>query len=115
VLLDRGEFLKPRGLSLGISERVSALSSALFAVALFAAVALQSATFAIVAAIALAAFILANAGLFNRLRKLRGFPFSTLAVPLHIVYNITAVSALLWTLVTHRVTPIERAHYRRRQ
>ena len=115
VLLDRGEFLEPRGLSLGISERVSALTSALFAVALLAAIALQSASFAIVATIALAAFVIANARLFMRLLKLRGFLFAAAAVPLHIVYNITAVSALSWTLVTHRVTPIEREHYRRRQ
>ena len=115
VLLDRGEFLKPRGLSLGISERVSALGSALFAVALLAAVTLQSAPFAIAAAIALAAFVIANARLFTRLLQLRGFLFAAAAVALHIIYNITAVFALLWTLVTHRVTPIERAHYRRRQ
>ena len=115
VLLDRGEFLEPRGLSLGISERVSALSSALFAAALLAAVALQSVPLASVSAVALAVFIVANAGLFKRLLKLRGFLFAGAAVPLHVIYSITAVSALLWALVTYRLTPSGRAHYRRRQ
>jgi glycosyltransferase involved in cell wall biosynthesis len=102
VLLDRGEFLKPRGLSLGISERVSVLSSALIAVGIIAAAALQSKSLAIATATLLAMFIIANAGFFKRLLELRGLAFAVAAIPLHIVYNVTAGSALLWALATYR-------------
>jgi glycosyltransferase involved in cell wall biosynthesis len=115
VLLDRGEFLKPRGLSLGVSERVSAVSAALVVFGLLTSLVLRSAPLAIVTLLALGAFIIANAGFFRRLMELRGFAFAVAAVLLHIVYNVTAVAALIWALVTNRVSPSERERYKRRQ
>ena len=115
VLLDRGEFLAPRGLSLGISERVSALASTLFALALIAAVILKSELFAIATLAVLGAFIVANASFFKRLIQLRGAAFALAAIPLHLLYSVTAVTALVWALVSYPVTRIARARYTRRR
>jgi glycosyltransferase involved in cell wall biosynthesis len=115
VLLDRREFLAPRGLSLSVWERVSALTSVSFALSVIAAVIRDSPTLAILAVAALALFIIGNAGLLRRLARIRGVAFALAAVPLHLVYNVTAVAALVWTLVSYPLSPSERVRYTRPQ
>lgn len=101
VLLERGWFLNPKGLSLGASERLSAMTAVAFALFAAGAIAARSSALLLAAAIALLIFAAVNRALFSRMAHLRGPLFATAAIPLHLIYNLTAVAALLWALLSH--------------
>ncbi|HEX6575377.1 MAG TPA: glycosyltransferase [Gemmatimonadaceae bacterium] len=111
VLLERGEVLKPHGLSLGGTEKLSAIAAAMFALMLVLAIVTRSTGITVSASAALFAFIAANATLFAQLNRLRGFGFALACVPLHLIYTLTAVSALSWGIVTHPFNRSARERY----
>lgn len=109
LLVKRGMLLSPRGLSLGPGERSSAVLS--FAAALTAMTALlfSSLNIAVVAALLFLMFAATNQELFMWFAKKRGWLFAAAAIPLHFLYNVNAVTAMIagaaGALLTRRSEP----------
>ena len=99
LLIARKMLLSPRGLSLGGSERASALLAVLCLVLLVAAVGTWSAPIFLLSAIAAAAFVLASWKFLSFIDRMRGHAAAFAAVPLHLIYNIVAVSAFAWGII----------------
>ena len=106
---------KPSGLSLGVAERVSALAVTIFVVLLAVALIQRSVFAAIVAISWLFVFVGANQQLFAKLSRLRGKAFLMAAIPLHLIYNLVAVCALIWGTVTHPFIRSARERYKPRR
>ena len=102
LLLDRGMLDAPRGLSLGMAERFSAFAAVLFTLLSGVALIRRSVPLAIIAVSWLFAFVGVNQELFRTLSRLRGRGFMLAAIPLHLIYSLVAVAALLWGTLTHR-------------
>jgi glycosyltransferase involved in cell wall biosynthesis len=115
LLLDRGMLNAPRGLSLGPADRVSAFTAVIFALLLVVALVELSVALWIMAAGWLLAFVGANQQLFKSFSRLRGRRFLIAAIPLHLIYSLVAVSALLWGIVTHPFSRGAQARYIPRQ
>jgi len=112
LLLDRGMLAAPRGLSLGASARTSALAATIFAVLGGIAALETSVPLALVAAGWFMLFVAANRGLFASLASMRGASFLIAAIPLHLVYCLTAIVALIWGIITYPFTRSARASYK---
>jgi glycosyltransferase involved in cell wall biosynthesis len=113
LLHERGWLLSPRGLSLGASERAGAFLACATVLAAVAALACQSSAIGMIGLALFAAFAAVNHRLFGWLARIRGVPFSFASVPLHIVYNVVAVSALLWGATLAALSPSGPARYTR--
>ena len=101
----------PRGLSLGVAERVSAVVVVIFVI-LLAVMLIQRSGFAAIVAISwLFVFVGANQQLFAKLSRLRGKAFLMAAIPLHLIYNFVAVCALIWGAITHPFIRTARERY----
>ena len=112
LLFDRGMLGAPRGLSLGLAERLSALAAVMCVLFALVAAFLTSRELAIIAASWLLMFVTANGELFARLAKIRGASFLFAAVPLHLLYSVTAIAALVWGTITYPFTRSARASYK---
>ena len=112
LLLDRKMLNAPRGLSLGASERLSALATGLFVLSLAISLFEVSVIFAMLAFTALIVFVSVNGELFATLARARGAAFLLAAIPLHLVHNLTAVSALVWATITHPFIRSARESYK---
>ena len=95
LLVERGMLLSPRGLSLGLSERLSAGAAVLSVLSFAAAAMTNSASLAYVAFTALSAFVLANLPLLKFLASTNGAVFAIASIPLHLAYSLTATSAFV--------------------
>jgi glycosyltransferase involved in cell wall biosynthesis len=116
LLVERDMLLTPRGLSLGASERASAVVSFTAAIAALAAVLVGSPYVAIAGALLFALFVTANIDLFSWFAARRGRAFAIAAVPLHFLYSVNAVAALLTGTVAAFLNRRNgRGRYRRRQ
>ena len=104
LLLERGMLLRPRGLSLGASERLSLLLAGAAVVVGIAAAPSRSIPLAVTAAVALATFVIVNRDLLRWLNRERGIAFALSAIPLHLLYNLVALSAVAWGTVLHLVS-----------
>ncbi len=104
LLLERKMLLSPRGLSLGASERLSLLLAVAAVVVGIAAAPSRSITVAATAAVALATFVIVNRDLLGWLNRERGIGFAISAIPLHLLYNLVALSAVGWGTVLHLVS-----------
>ena len=113
LLYERGWLLSPRGLSLGATERAGAVLACATVVAAIGAVLCRSSAIGMVALALFAAFAAVNHRLFGWLSRIRGLLFSFASVPLHIVYNVVAVSALVWGAALAALSPSAQARYTR--
>ena len=111
LLLDRGMFNAPRGLSLGMSERLSALAALIFVILVGAALIQLSLLLTIIAVSWLVVFVGANQNFFGMLARVRGVKCLIAAIPLHLIYSLVAMSALLWGAVTHPFNRSAQARY----
>lgn len=96
LLVERGSLLSPRGLSLGANERAGALLACATLIAALGAAVWRSTPLLLLVAALLTLFVLANSRLFSWLSRIRGSWFAARVVPLHLIYNVVAVLALLW-------------------
>lgn len=96
LLARRGMITSPRGLSLGKAERLSAVTALAVVTALLIAGFSGSSAWTVVAVAGIAGFLLASHELLGWLARVRGIGFALKAVPLHLIYNLVAVSALFW-------------------
>ena len=115
LLLDRRMLTAPRGLSLGISERLSSVAAVIFAVNLIAAPLRADALLVIIAACWLGVFVTANHELFALLARRRGAAFLFAAIPLHLIYSLVAFGALIWGTLTHPFSRTSQARYKPRR
>lgn len=103
LLVERGMLLSPRGLSLGATERVSAVA----AVAVVAGALVALACGWIAAAVAsvgfLVLFVTLNRDHFGWLKRQRGLRFAILSVPLHLAYSVNAIVALVTGVISARI------------
>ena len=112
LLVRRNMLLSPRGLSLGASERASALLAAASVGAFAVATCFASQAVLMFAVLMLSLFVLANMSLFSWLAAKRGASFALLAVPLHLAYSVNAVVSLLTGAVAATVShPSGQARY----
>jgi glycosyltransferase involved in cell wall biosynthesis len=95
LLARRNMLLRPRGLSLGASERANAVFAAVTVVLLAATLATQSRNVAALALVAFGLFIAANLGLIRWYIEKRGILFALLSIPLHLAYSVNAVASLV--------------------
>jgi glycosyltransferase involved in cell wall biosynthesis len=114
LLLDRKETSHPRGLSLGTSERLSAISAVLFVAFTIAAVVIRTPILAVISLLSLLLFIGANARFLRLLARVKGVLFLAAALPLQLIYSVTAVAAFAWGVVSHPFIPA-RERYTHRQ
>jgi hypothetical protein len=116
LLIGRKMLLSPRGLSLGAAERGGALFAALLAVLLVAAIVTRSAAVLLLASAALAGFFLTSWSFLRFIGRTRGLPAAVAAVPLHILYNVVAVSAFACGIIERLfVSRTAQERYTRRQ
>ena len=113
LLYERGWLLSPRGLSLGASERAGAFFAVATVAAFLTAAVTQSGCAAVIGAALLAAFAAVNHRLFGWLARIRGVAFAAASVPLHIVYNVVAVSSLAWGAMLGALSPSAPSRYTR--
>jgi hypothetical protein len=111
LLHERGWLLSPRGLSLGASERAGAFLAVTTVVALLVAGVTRSGCAGLAGTASLAAFAAVNHRLFGWLARIRGVAFAAAAVPLHIVYNVVAVSSLAWGAMLGALSPSAPSRY----
>ena len=116
LLVRRNMLLSPRGLSLGASERVSALlATGALATGVLAALT-TSKTVAMLGVLLLSLFVLANMPLLSWLSAKRGVSFAVLAIPLHLAYSVNAVTSLVAGAIAATVSRrSEQERYTRRQ
>jgi hypothetical protein len=115
LLLDRGEFFRPRGLSLGKRESIGVFSAPVWlASTVVGALTGRLAPF-VLAAVALAIFLASSSRLIAWLAHIKGNAFAIAAVPLHLIYNIVAFFALAWGVAASPFSRSGRARYIRRQ
>ncbi|HEX2190633.1 MAG TPA: glycosyltransferase family 2 protein [Longimicrobiaceae bacterium] len=101
MLLQEGAVSEFEALNLRPRERLSALLAILTVVALVAAGELLSLTSLAVAGLAAAGIVALNHGFYGYLLRLRGPGFLLAAVPLHLLYYLTAAVAAGVGYVTH--------------
>jgi hypothetical protein len=105
LLAARRMLTSPRGLSLGSSERLSAISAIASIASLVMAVLFGSVAWSIVLGISIAGFLAANRAFFGWLARANGARFAFASVPLHLLYSLVAVSALVWGTITYLANP----------
>ena len=115
LLLDRGEFLHPRGLSLGKRESLGVFSAPVWLASTIAGILTWNLAWLIVAVAALIVFLVSSSRFLGWLVRVKGLPFALAAIPLHIVYNVVAFSALIWGVVTSPFSRYGQARYTPRQ
>jgi GT2 family glycosyltransferase len=116
LLVERKMLLSPRGLSLGVSQRAGAITATMFAALTLAALIWGGMPLVLLAAGALAAFAIASRDFLGWLAGTRGLSFTLAAIPLHLLYNLVAVSAVAWGSTESLFRgPSARASYTRRQ
>lgn len=94
LLVERRMLLRPRGLSLGSAEQISAGAAMATVAALLLALACGSKAAAIPSLAFLMIFVIVNADLFRWLGRQRGLLFALASVPLHLLYTVNAIAAL---------------------
>ncbi len=115
LLIDRGELFSPRGLSLGKAERVGVIAAPLYVVSLIVAlITWEFIPFAIAAA-SLIAFLFSGSRFFSWVSRVESEKFLFAAIPLHLLYNLVAFSALVWGLITALFSHSSPARYTRPQ
>ena len=112
LLLDRRHLAAPRGLSVGVQERISALAAVMFAGLAIVVALTRSGSVAIIAVTWFGIFATLNRELFASFAKVRGRKFLLAAIPLHLVYSLTAIAALVWGTLTHPFIRLERGSYK---
>ena len=88
--------LSPKGLSMGDGERWSVVLAGVIAVLVVATLIWRSVGLAAALILTVTMFAAVNRAFFSWLRRARGASFAVVAVILHLVYNLVAVSAVLW-------------------
>ncbi len=111
LLIDRRELSKPRGLSVGSGERIAAVAAPVSVLSLAAALLTRQFVLFAIALIAWISFIYASSGFFNWLERIKGHLFLLVAIPLHLIYNSVAFSALVWGIATSRFNRSWRERY----
>jgi hypothetical protein len=115
LLIDRGMFSSPKGLSLGMTERLSAFFAAISIVLLVAAAATASLSVAGLGALFVAVFAAVNKDFLLYLSQIRGTSFLMAAIPLHLLYSLVAITAIVWGTLTHPFNRTSQARYTHRQ
>jgi GT2 family glycosyltransferase len=113
LLIDRGELTNPRGLSVGSGERIAVIAAPLSVLSLVAALFTRQFVLFAIAVISWIAFIYSSSGFLNWLERIKGHAFQLAAIPLHLIYNIVAFSALAWAITTSFFNRSSRERYTR--
>jgi len=100
LLVERGMLFAPKGLSIGSGERASAGFAMLFVITALTAAATGSFLLAAATVFSTLGFFASNRRFFAWLSSRYGSGFAAAAIPLHLLYNLVAVAALLWGGVT---------------
>lgn len=101
LLLERGQLLETRGLSVGSSDKASTLIVALIAMTIVLAAAFRDWRWLLGAIVAFAVFVLVNRRLLGWFARVRGPWFAARAALVHLVYHATNVAALAYSVITH--------------
>jgi GT2 family glycosyltransferase len=102
LLIERGKLLSPQGPSLGRSQVWSVLLAALTLVLLGSLLIARNASVLCATIATIALFVLVNARLFAFFYRDRGLRFAIVAAGLHFIYNVVALSALVYGGCTYR-------------
>jgi GT2 family glycosyltransferase len=113
LLIDRGEFFNPRGLSLGKAEMIGVVAAPLFVVSLIVALTTWKFIPFTIAAVSLIAFLFSGSRFFNWISRVESQSFLFAAIPLHFVYNLVAFFSLVWGSLTAPFSRTSQAHYKR--
>lgn len=105
LLLERGQLLKTKGLSVGSSDKASTLIVALITMTIVFAAVFRDWRWLLGAILGFAAFVFVNRRLLGWLARARGQWFAVRAAVIHLVYHSTNVAAIGYSIINHSIRP----------
>lgn len=105
LLLERGQLLNTRGLSVGSVDKASTVIVGMTAMTVATGAVFGDTRWLLAAVAGFAAFVFANRRLLGWFAEKRGVWFAARAAAMHLVYHATNVGAIAYSVVRHALRP----------